>query len=73
MVFIVNKERIIVLRQKQVNKEMNQRVRYDKTAKAKDIIIMTKEKMKKKIRSSENKLSFLEKNYMKKCSILVYE
>ena len=38
------KSRIIELRNKQINTEINQRAKYDKTSKSKDIIIQTKDK-----------------------------
>lgn len=44
------------LRQKQVNKEMNQRAKYDKTAKSKDIIIMAKDKKIKELEKEKKKL-----------------
>lgn len=45
------KSRIEELRNKQIDKQINRREKYDKTAKAKDIIIMAKDK---KIRELEN-------------------
>lgn len=45
------KERIELLRKQEISKEMNQRVKTDKTSKSKDIIIMAKDK---KIRDLEN-------------------
>jgi predicted phage-related endonuclease len=45
------KQRIEELRDKQVDRNMNQRLKYDKTAKSKDIIIMAKDK---KIRELED-------------------
>jgi CRISPR/Cas system-associated protein Cas10 (large subunit of type III CRISPR-Cas system) len=39
------KKRIEELRDKQTSRTMNQRVKYDKTAKTKDIIIMAKEQL----------------------------
>lgn len=45
------KERIELLRKQEVSKEINQRVKTDKTSKSKDIIIMAKDK---KIRDLEN-------------------
>lgn len=45
------KERIELLRKQEVNKEINQRAKTDKTNKSKDIIIMAKDK---KIRELEN-------------------
>lgn len=44
------KERIEERRYRQVNKTINQRAKYDKTEKSKDIIIMAKDK---KIKESE--------------------
>lgn len=38
------KSRIIELRNKQINTEINQRAKYDKTSKSKDIIIQAKDK-----------------------------
>lgn len=43
--------RIEELREKQISKEINQRAKYDKTSKSKDIIIMAKDK---KINQLEN-------------------
>lgn len=54
-----NKEvrgRIEDLRNKQVNKEMNQRAKYDKTTKSKDIIIMAKDKKIKQLEDENRKL-----------------
>ena len=54
-----NKEirgRIEDLRNKQVSKEMNQRAKYDKTAKSKDIIIMAKDKKIKQLEDENKKL-----------------
>lgn len=45
------KERIELLRKQEINKEINQRAKTDKTSKSKDIIIMAKDK---KIRDLEN-------------------
>lgn len=45
------KERIELLRKQEINKEINQRAKTDKTSKSKDIIIMAKDK---KIRELEN-------------------
>ncbi|ACQ53527.1 transposase [Clostridium botulinum] len=50
------KERIEDLRKKQVNKEINQRAKYDKTAKSKDIIIMAKDKKIKELEKENKKL-----------------
>lgn len=50
------KERIEDLRQKQVSKEMNQKAKYDKTAKSKDIIIMAKDKKIKELEEENKKL-----------------
>lgn len=54
-----NKEvrgRIEDLRNKQVSKEMNQRAKYDKTAKSKDIIIMAKDKKIKQLEDENKRL-----------------
>lgn len=37
-------ERIVELRNKQINKDINQRAKFDKTSKSKDIIIQAKDK-----------------------------
>ncbi|AUN01497.1 transposase [Clostridium botulinum] len=50
------KERIEDLRKKQVNKEINQRAKYDKTSKSKDIIIMAKDKKIKDLEEENKKL-----------------
>lgn len=50
------KERIEDLRQKQVSREMNQRAKYDKTSKSKDIIIMAKDKKIKELEEENKKL-----------------
>ncbi|OPD34210.1 transposase [Clostridium botulinum] len=50
------KERIEDLRQKQVDKEMNQRLKYDKTTKSKDIIIIAKDKKIKELQEENKKL-----------------
>jgi hypothetical protein len=50
------KKRIEELRQKQVDLEMNKRVKYDKTAKSKDIIIMAKDKKIKELEAENKKL-----------------
>lgn len=50
------KNRIEELREKQVSIEMNQRAKYDKTAKSKDIIIMAKDKKIKELQDENKKL-----------------
>ncbi|ACA46222.1 transposase [Clostridium botulinum] len=50
------KERIEDLRKKQVNKEINQRAKYDKISKSKDIIIMAKDKKIKDLEEENKKL-----------------
>lgn len=50
------KNRIEELRQKQTSKTMNQRVKYDKTSKSKDIIIMAKDKKIKELEQENKKL-----------------
>lgn len=50
------KKRIEELRKQQVSKEMNQRAKYDKTAKSKDIIIMAKDKKIKELEEENKKL-----------------
>lgn len=50
------KKRIEGLRQKQTSKVMNQRAKYDKTAKSKDIIIMAKDKKIKELEEENKKL-----------------
>lgn len=50
------KKRIEELRQKQTNKTMNQRAKYDKTSKSKDIIIMAKDKKIKELEEENKKL-----------------
>ncbi|KZL88404.1 DUF6262 family protein [Clostridium magnum] len=50
------KNRIEELRQQQVSMEMNQRAKYDKTAKSKDIIIMAKDKKIKELEEENKKL-----------------
>ena len=50
------KNRIEELRDKQVSKVINQRVKYDKTAKSKDIIIMAKDKKIKELENENKKL-----------------
>ncbi|MFL0197379.1 DUF6262 family protein [Clostridium sp. WILCCON 0269] len=50
------KERIEDLRKEQVSREMNQRIKYDKTDKSKDIIIMAKDKKIKELQEENKKL-----------------
>ncbi|MDF2883782.1 MAG: alanyl-tRNA synthetase [Clostridiaceae bacterium] len=50
------KERIEELRQKQVDLEMNKHVKYDKTGKSKDIIIMAKDQKIKELENQNKKL-----------------
>ena len=50
------KKRIEELRDKQVNKTINQRTKYDKTSKSKDIIIMAKDKKIKELEEENKKL-----------------
>lgn len=50
------KKRIEELRDKQISKTMNQRVKYDKTAKSKDIIIMAKDKKITELEDENRKL-----------------
>ena len=50
------KKRIEELRQQQVSKEMNQRAKYDKTAKSKDIIIIAKDKKIRELEEENRKL-----------------
>lgn len=50
------KSRIEELRQKQTSRSMNQRAKYDKTSKAKDIIIMAKDKKIKELELENKKL-----------------
>ena len=50
------KKRIEELRNKQTSKVMNQRAKYDKTAKSKDIIIMAKDKKIKELEVENKKL-----------------
>ncbi|NFE75526.1 transposase [Clostridium botulinum] len=50
------KNRIEELRQKQLSKTMNQRAKYDKTSKSKDIIIMAKDKKIKELEQENKKL-----------------
>ena len=50
------KKRIEELRDKQTSRTMNQRAKYDKTAKSKDIIIMAKDKKIKELEEENKKL-----------------
>lgn len=50
------KKRIEELRDKQVSKTINQRAKYDKTSKSKDIIIMAKDKKIKELQEENKKL-----------------
>lgn len=50
------KKRIEEIREKQTNTTMNQRAKYDKTAKSKDIIIMAKDKKIKEFEENNKKL-----------------
>ncbi|NFJ83868.1 transposase [Clostridium botulinum] len=50
------KKRIEELRNKQTSKTMNQRAKYDKTSKSKDIIIMAKDKKIKELEEENKKL-----------------
>lgn len=50
------KKRIEELRDKQVSKTINQRAKYDKTSKAKDIIIMAKDKKIRELKEENKKL-----------------
>lgn len=50
------KARIEELRDKQVSKAINQRAKYDKTSKSKDIIIMAKDKKIKELEEENKKL-----------------
>lgn len=50
------KNRIEELRQKQLSKTMNQRAKYDKTSKSKDIIILAKDKKIKELEQENKKL-----------------
>ncbi|OSA86489.1 UNVERIFIED_ORG: transposase [Clostridium botulinum] len=52
----VVKNRIEELRQKQLSKTMNQKAKYDKTSKSKDIIIMAKDKKIKELEQKNKKL-----------------
>lgn len=50
------KKRIEELRQQQVNRDINQRAKYDKTAKSKDIVIMAKDKKIKELEEENRRL-----------------
>lgn len=50
------KKRIEEFRDKQTSRTMNQRAKYDKTAKSKDIIIMAKDKKIKELEEANKKL-----------------
>ena len=50
------KKRIEGVRNKQVNKTINQRAKYDKTSKSKDIIILAKDKKIKELEEENRKL-----------------
>ena len=50
------KQRIEELRNKQINHEINQRVKYDKTSKSKDIIIQAKDKRIAKLEEENTRL-----------------
>lgn len=50
------KKRIEELRDKQVSRTINQRAKYDKTSKSKDIIIMAKDKKIKELEEENKKL-----------------
>jgi predicted RNase H-like nuclease (RuvC/YqgF family) len=50
------KERIEQLREKTVNKEMNKRAKYDKTAKSQDVVIEAKEKRIAKLEEENRRL-----------------
>lgn len=50
------KKRIEELRDKQVSRTINQRAKYDKTSKSKDIIIMAKDKKIKELEEENRKL-----------------
>lgn len=50
------KKRIEELRDKQVSKTINQRAKYDKTSKSKDIIIMAKDKKIKELEEENKRL-----------------
>lgn len=49
-------KRIVELRNKQINKEINQRAKFDKTAKSKDIIIQAKDKKIAKLEEENTQL-----------------
>ena len=49
-------ERIVELRNKQINKEINQRAKFDKTAKSKDVIIEAKDKKIAKLEEENTQL-----------------
>lgn len=49
-------ERIVDLRNKQVNKDINQRAKFDKTAKSKDVIIQAKDKKIAKLEEENTQL-----------------
>lgn len=57
------REKIERLRNAQVNKEINQRAKFDKTSKSKDVIILTKDKkiakLEKENRELKNELNTL--------------
>jgi uncharacterized protein (DUF3084 family) len=50
------KKRIELLRKQEVSKEINQRVKTDKTSKSKDIVIMAKDKKIRELESENKKL-----------------
>ncbi|MFU7514588.1 DUF6262 family protein [Clostridium sp. HCS.1] len=50
------KNRIEELRQKQLSKTMNQRAKYDKTSKSKDIVILAKDKKIKELEQENKRL-----------------
>lgn len=50
------KNRIEKLRQKQISETMNQRAKYDKTSKSKDIIILAKDKKIKELEQENKRL-----------------
>ena len=50
------KERIIQLRNQQINHEINQRAKFDKTAKSKDVIIQAKDKKIAKLEEENTQL-----------------
>ena len=49
-------KRIVELRNKQINKDINQRAKFDKTAKSKDIIIQAKDKKIAKLEEENTQL-----------------